>query len=53
MILLLIGINYVPIGSRTIEKEGARRVELTCKDDKCQLTAVFGGSMAGDFLPLN
>ena len=45
------GINYVPVGSWTMEKEGARRVELAGKDDKRQLTAVFGGSMAGDFLP--
>ena len=45
------GINYVPVGSWTMEKEGARRVELAGKDDKHQLTAVFGGSMAGDFLP--
>ena len=35
-----------------MEKEGAQRVKLAGKDDKHQLTAVFGGSMAGDFLPL-
>ena len=35
-----------------MEKEGTRRVELAGKDDKQQLTAVFGGSMAGDFLPI-
>jgi len=46
------GINYVPVGSWTMEKEGTRRVELAGKDDKRQLTAVFGGSMAGDFLPV-
>ena len=46
------GINYVPIGSWTMEKEGIRRVELAGKDDKRQLTAVLGGSMAGDFLPI-
>ena len=45
------GINYVPVGSWTMEKEGARRVELVGKDDKCQLTAVFVGSMIGEFLP--
>ena len=28
------GINYVPVGSWTMEKEGARRVELVGKDDK-------------------
>ena len=46
------GINYIPIGSWTMEKEGARRVELAGKDDKRQLTAVFAGSMTGEFLPL-
>ena len=35
-----------------MEVEGARRVEIAGKDDKRQLTAVFGGSMAGDFLPV-
>ena len=45
------GINYVPVGSWTMEKEGARRVELVGKDDKRQLTAVFAGSMTGEFLP--
>ena len=45
------GINYVPVGSWMMEKEGAWRVELAGKDDKCQLTAVSGGSMAGDCLP--
>lgn len=45
------GINYVPVDSWTMEKEGARRVELAGKDDKRQLTAVFAGSMTGEFLP--
>ena len=34
-----------------MEKEVAQRVELAGKDDKHQLTAIFGGSVAGDFLP--
>ena len=46
------GINYIPVGSWTMEVEGARRVEIAGKDDKHQLTAVFGGSMVGDFLPI-
>jgi len=33
------GINYVPIGSWTMKKEGARRVELAGKGDKHQLDA--------------
>ena len=44
-------ISYVPVGSWTMKKEGARGVELAGKDNKRQLTAVFGGSTAGNFLP--
>ena len=46
------GINYVPISSWTMEKEGVKRVEVTGKDDKRQLTALFACSMSGDFLPI-
>ena len=35
-----------------MELEGAKRVEITGKDDKRQITVVFAGSMAGDFLPI-
>lgn len=44
-------LNYVPATSWTMEKEGTKRVEVVAKDDKWQITAVFGGSMSGDFLP--
>jgi len=44
-------INYVPVSSWTMEREGTKRVEIVAKDDKRQITAVFGCSMAGDFLP--
>ena len=44
------GINYVPISSWTMEQEGVKRVEVTGKDDKRQLTALFACSMSGDFL---
>ena len=43
------GINYVPVSSWTMESEGAKRVELAGKDDKRQITAVFGCSLVGDF----
>jgi len=33
-----------------MEQEGTKRVELLGKDDKRQLTALFAGSMSGDFL---
>ena len=45
------GINYVPVSSWTMEQVGSNRIEIIGKDDKRQLTAVFGCSMAGDFLP--
>ena len=45
------GINYVPVSSWTMAKEGSKRVEIAGIDDKRQITAVFGGTMAGEFLP--
>ena len=45
------GIHYVPVSSWTMAKEGSKRVEIAGIDDKRQITAVFGGTMAGDFLP--
>ena len=45
------GINYVPVSSWTMEMAGTKHVEIIGKDDKRQLTAVFGCSMSGDFLP--
>ena len=45
------GIHYVPAGSWTMDKEGAKRVEIVAADDKRQITAVFAGTQSGDFLP--
>ena len=45
------GIHYVPVGSWTMAKQGAQRVEIVAVDDKRQITAVFAGSLTGDFLP--
>ena len=45
------GIHYIPIGSWIMEKVGAKQVEITAVDDKRQITAVFAGSLIGDFLP--
>ena len=45
-------LNYVPVTPWTMEEEGAKRVEIIAKDDKRQITAVFCGSMTGEFLPL-
>ena len=45
------GIHYIPLSSWTMTKEGSKRVEIIGIDDKRQITAVFGGTLAGDFLP--
>ena len=45
------GLNYVTVSQWTMAQEGAKRVEIDGKDDKRQITAVFGCSMSGDFLP--
>ena len=45
------GIHYVPVGSWTMDKEGSKRGEIAGVDDKRQITAVFAGSLTGDFLP--
>ena len=45
------GIHYVPVLQWTMEKEGMKRIEITGSQDKCQITAVFGVTMDGNFLP--
>ena len=45
-------LSYVPVSQCTMEEEGAKQVEIDGKDDKRQITAVFGCSLSGDFLPL-
>ena len=44
-------IHYIPVSDWTMAEEGSKWVEITGKDDKCQLTAVFAGTMSGEFLP--
>lgn len=46
------GINYVPVSQWTMEKKGSKRVEVVGLNDKRQITAVFAGSLSGDFLPI-
>ena len=46
------GINYVPVSEWTLMKEGLKRVKVIGLKDKRQITPVFGGSMSGDFLPV-
>ena len=45
------GINYAPVSKWTMAKEGSKRVDIVGMDDKRQITAVFGCTMDGDFLP--
>ena len=47
-----IAVHYVPVDNWTMAKEGSKRVEIIGKDDKRQITAVLGGTMSGDFLPV-
>ena len=35
-----------------MEKEGAKCIEIKGLDDKRQITAVFGGTLTGEFLPI-
>ena len=44
-------LNYVPVSQCTMAQEGAKRMEIDGKDNKRQITAVFGYSMSGDCLP--
>ena len=45
------GIQIVPAAAWTMDKIGSKRVEITGVNDKRQITAVFCGSLVGDFLP--
>ena len=46
------GIHLVPASSWTMDKRGSKRVEIKGVNDKRQITAVFCGSLTGDFLPI-
>ena len=46
------GIKIVPSSTWTMEQQGTKRVELVGENDKRLITAVFCGSLVGDFLPL-
>ena len=43
------GIKIIPVSSWTMEKRGARRVEIVGVDDKWQITAVFAATPLGEF----
>lgn len=46
------GIKIVPCNTWTMEKQGSRRVEVAGANDKRLITAIFCGSLVGDFLPV-
>ena len=46
------GLNIVPSGEWTMEKEGSKRVDLAGLGDKRQITATFTASLDGQFLPM-
>ena len=46
------GVKIVPSSTWTMDQRGSKRVEMTGVDDKRQITAVFCGSLTGDFLPV-
>ena len=44
------GIRIVPSNTWTMDQQGAKRVEVCGASDKRLITAVFCGSLVGDFL---
>lgn len=44
------GIKYVPVDTWTMEKKGSKRVQVIGAEDKRQITAVFAGTITGEFL---
>ena len=46
------GIRIVPSSLWTMDKEGSKHVEVVGVNDKRMITAVFCGSLMGDFLPV-
>ena len=46
------GLNIVPTGEWTMEKEGSKRVNLAGLGDERQITATFAATLDGQFLPM-
>ena len=46
------GIKIVPSSTWTMDRQGSKRVEIAGVNDKRLITAVFCGSLTGDFLPV-
>ena len=47
------GIKIVPSATRMMARQDEKRVEMIGVNDKRQITAVFCGTLAGDFLPVS
>ena len=45
------GVNYVPVSSWTMKREGSKRVEIMALDDKCKITLVLCVTKTGRYLP--
>lgn len=45
-------LKLAPSSNWTIDKRGAKCVEIAAIDDKWQITAVFGATLSRDFLPV-
>lgn len=46
------GVKLVPVSNHTMDRQGLRRIEVAGIKDKRLITAVFCGSLTGDFLPM-
>ena len=46
------GIRIVPSSTWTMDREGVSHIEMIGAKDKRQITAVFGCTLLGDFLPV-
>lgn len=46
------GLHLVPSSSWTMARKGSKRVEMKGMEDKRQITAVFCGTLCGEFLPI-
>ena len=46
------GLKIVSSNTWTMEEQGSKRVDVAGANDKRQITAVFCGSLVGDFLPV-
>ena len=46
------GLHLVPASNWTMASKGSKRVEMKGIEDKRQITAVFCGTLCGEFLPI-